>query len=88
MLKYGFLRYVSIRDLLSSNPSSQALSMEDTTMSCEDEKPVTEAVPSKPHKAAQPGEKAPEDAIKFWKENGFSRLTSILLASLLLTTDV
>lgn len=62
--------------------------MEDTTMSCEDEKPVTEAVPSKPHKAAKPGEKAPEDAIKFWKENGFSRLTFIFLSSLPSTTDV
>ncbi|GJZ13791.1 tRNA (adenine(58)-N(1))-methyltransferase non-catalytic subunit TRM6 [Tanacetum coccineum] len=61
-------------DLLSFNPSPQAVSMEDTTMSCEDEKPVTEAVRPKPHKAAKPGEKAPEDVIKFWKENGFSSL--------------
>ena len=62
--------------------------MEETTMSCDDEKPVTEAVPSKPQKAAKPGEKAPKDAIKFWKENGFSMLTSILLASLPLITNV
>ncbi|KAM0010638.1 putative tRNA (adenine(58)-N(1))-methyltransferase non-catalytic subunit TRM6 [Helianthus debilis subsp. tardiflorus] len=48
--------------------------MEATTVSSEDEKPDTVTVVAKVHKAVQPGEKAPEDAIKSWKENGFSSL--------------
>ncbi|KAK9080686.1 hypothetical protein SSX86_000444 [Deinandra increscens subsp. villosa] len=45
------------------NPSDQShpVSMEETIV-------------SKVHKAAKPGEKAPEDAIKLWRENGFSSL--------------
>ncbi|KAJ0702253.1 putative tRNA (adenine(58)-N(1))-methyltransferase [Helianthus annuus] len=59
---------------LSSVPSDQPVSMEAITVSSEDEKPDTVTVVAKVHKAVQPGEKAPEDAIKSWKENGFSSL--------------
>ncbi|KAK1406615.1 hypothetical protein QVD17_42079 [Tagetes erecta] len=53
---------------ISSIPSSQPVSMEENTVS------NTETVVSKVYKAAKPGEKAPEDVIKSWKENGFSSL--------------
>ncbi|KAJ9542237.1 hypothetical protein OSB04_028743 [Centaurea solstitialis] len=58
------------------NPTNQSdpVSMEETTMSSEDGKPTTETCALKVHKAAKPGEKASEDAIKSWKENGFSSL--------------
>uniref|UniRef100_A0A251SDV7 tRNA (adenine(58)-N(1))-methyltransferase non-catalytic subunit TRM6 n=1 Tax=Helianthus annuus TaxID=4232 RepID=A0A251SDV7_HELAN len=59
---------------LSSIQSDQPVSMEATTVASEDEKPDTVTVVAKVHKAVQPGEKAPEDAIKSWKENGFSSL--------------
>ncbi|KAI3745826.1 hypothetical protein L6452_08237 [Arctium lappa] len=59
---------------LSSHPSLQPVSMEETTVSSEDGRPSTETVALKVHKAAKPGEKASEDAIKLWKENGFSSL--------------
>ncbi|XP_076953325.1 uncharacterized protein LOC143627366 [Bidens hawaiensis] len=57
----------------SSNPSNP-ISMEETTVSPEDGKPDAETNVPKIHKAAKPGEKAPQDAIKSWKENGFQSL--------------
>lgn len=59
--------------------------MEETTLSSEDGRPSTERqkVASKVHKAAQPGEKAPEDVVKLWKENGFTRLTLIFFVGFL-----
>ncbi|KAI7756288.1 hypothetical protein M8C21_032833 [Ambrosia artemisiifolia] len=59
---------------LSSISSDQPVSMEATTVSSEDQRPDTVTAVPKVHKAVQPGEKAPEDAIKSWKENGFSSL--------------
>lgn len=65
---------------LPSYPSLVPVSMEEATLSSEDGRPSTERqkVASKVHKAAQPGEKAPEDAVKLWKENGF---TSLIIAA-------
>lgn len=61
----------SANDSNDDNPSSnvlESLSLEGGSMEA-----------SKVYKAAKPGEKAPQDAIRSWKENGFSRFTSICL---------
>ncbi|KAI3799939.1 hypothetical protein L1987_35245 [Smallanthus sonchifolius] len=62
------------------NPANQSdpVTMEETTVSSEDGNPNTKTFVSKVHKAAKPGEKASEDAIKLWKENGFS---SVIIAA-------
>nr|XP_043633880.1 tRNA (adenine(58)-N(1))-methyltransferase non-catalytic subunit trm6 [Erigeron canadensis] len=80
----GLLQDASIVDIppneidesLSTRPCSLPVSMEETTVSSEDGRLSTQSqkVAPKLHKAAQPGEKAPEDAVKLWKENGFSSL--------------
>ncbi|CAH1435456.1 unnamed protein product [Lactuca virosa] len=63
----------SANDSNVDNPSSnqsdvvlESLSLEVGSME--------ESVASKVYKAVKPGEKAPQDAIKSWKENGFSSL--------------
>ncbi|XP_076956171.1 uncharacterized protein LOC143631234 [Bidens hawaiensis] len=58
----------------NSNNPSNSVSMEETTVSPEDGKPDAEKNVSKINKTAKPGEKASQDAIKLWKENGFSSL--------------
>ncbi|KVI07766.1 hypothetical protein Ccrd_013870 [Cynara cardunculus var. scolymus] len=62
------------KDMELLQASGSPVSMEETTVSSKDGRPTTETVASKVHKAAKPGEKASEDAIKLWKENGFSSL--------------
>ncbi|XP_071703267.1 uncharacterized protein [Rutidosis leptorrhynchoides] len=67
----------NLSDQFDESLSSVPVNMDETTLLSEDGKPSTEsqkAVASKGHKAAQPGEKAPEDAVKMWKENGFTSL--------------
>ncbi|CAI9270485.1 unnamed protein product [Lactuca saligna] len=66
-LKEDEVMLQSANDSNADNPSSnvvlESLSLEGGSMEA-----------SKVYKAAKPGEKAPQDAIKSWKENGFSSL--------------
>lgn len=57
------------------------VNMEETNLSSEkgvSELPETAASPVvKAYKASKAGEKAPREAIKLWRENGFSRLIAL-----------